>query len=507
MHAPDDTLPIAWQELLTLEQERFLLGTVAGVLGWDERTYLPKAGYAQRGEQLALLARLMHERLVSARLADLLDELEEAFAARAEDDVHRAAVREVRRAQHRAVKMPPRLVEALARAVSAGQAAWEEARKQNSYRDFVAPLTVILELKREEAQAVGYVDELYDALLDEYEPGLTTAEAERILVGLRRELVPLVQSIAATGRAAPTGILEREYPVEVQRMFGHAAAAAIGFDFHRGRLDVTAHPFCSGHGRDDVRLTTRYNARHFSEGFFGILHEAGHGLYEQNLPAEWQGTPLGSASSLGLHESQSRLWENFVGRGRPFWEYFFPQAQRIFSALADVSLDEFHAAINAVKPSFIRIEADEVTYNLHIVLRFELERELLAGRLQPVELPAAWNERFRQMFALTPPDDAHGCLQDVHWSAGLFGYFPTYTLGNLFAAQFMAQARRELPNLDDEFRVGRFLGLKDWLREKVHRHGSRYRSMDLGRRVTGQPLSHADFLAYLRNKYAELYAV
>lgn len=497
-----------WEQLLKREKERALLSAAAGVLGWDERTYLPRKGVELRGEQLALLARLSHERLLAPELAELLDELEEAYSARYSDDERKATLREIRRVQQRATKLPPELVEALSRATTRGQAAWEEAKKIKRFSDFIEPLTEIIRLKREEAHAVGFKGEAYDALLDEYEPGLTTAEASKILTGLREELVPILRTIMATGKQMPVEILQRRYPVETQRLFGQAAAAAVGFDFHSGRLDVTAHPFCSGHGPGDVRLTTRYNEHHFSEGFFGILHETGHGLYEQNLAPEWWGTPLGTATSLGIHESQSRLWENFVGRSRPFWDYFYPQAQRFFTeALGDVPQEDFYAAINDVRPSFIRIEADEVTYNLHIVLRFELERELIANRLQPADLPTAWNERFKNAFGLTPPDDAHGCLQDIHWSAGLFGYFPTYTLGNLFSAQFMAQARKELGDLDASFRRGEFLGLKNWLVEKIHRQGSRYRAMELGQKVTGEPLSHKAFIGYLKGKYFELYGV
>lgn len=494
-----------WRELLRRERERALLGAVAGVLGWDERTYLPRLGVEQRGEQLALLARLMHERLCAPELAALLDELEAEFARCPEDDVQRATVREVRRAQTRATKLPPRLVEELSKATTLGQAAWEEAKAKNRFTDFLGPLTRIISLKREEAACIGHQGEAYDALLDEYEPGLTTAEAARILFGLRDELVPLLQRILGGGRKPPVEVLQRRCPVAAQRLFGQAAAAAIGFSFRGGRLDETAHPFCSGHGPGDVRLTTRYDEHDFRQGFFGILHEAGHGLYEQNLPEEWWGTPLGTAQSLSIHESQSRLWENLVGRSTPFWDYFYPQAQRFFpEALADVPQGDFCAAINDVRPSFIRIEADEATYNLHIVLRFELERELISGRLAPADLPTAWNSRFAAAFGMTPPDDARGCLQDIHWSAGLFGYFPTYSLGNLFAAQFMAQARRDLGDLDASFRRGDFLGLRSWLTEKIHRHGSRYRALELGRRVTGESLSHAAFMAYLRDKFAQL---
>ncbi len=329
---------------------------------------------------------------------------------------------------------------------------------------------------RQKAQAIGYKTVPYDALLDEYEPGATTAEITTLFAALRADLVPLVSAIAASGRRPRRDILERDYPVEQQKQFGQAAAAAIGFDFEAGRLDVTTHPFCSGIGPGDCRITTRYNPRHFNESFFGILHEAGHGIYEQGLPAEHFGTPLGTFASLGIHESQSRLWENQVGRGQPFWEHFFPLARQAFpAALDDVGLDDFLFAINDVQPSFIRVEADEATYNMHIILRFELEQALVSGDLKPADVPGAWNEKFHQFFALTPPTHAKGCLQDIHWSMGGIGYFPTYTLGNLYAAQFMEQARHDLADLDGEFRAGRFHGLKGWLNEKIHSAGQRHR--------------------------------
>jgi carboxypeptidase Taq len=279
--------------------------------------------------------------------------------------------------------------------------------------------------------------------------------------------------------------------VDAQQAFAREAAAAIGFDFEAGRLDVTTHPFCSGIGPGDCRITTRYNPRFFNEAFFGVLHEAGHGIYEQGLAAEHFGAPLGSYCSLGIHESQSRLWENQVGRGRPFWEHFFPKAQRAFPApLKDVTAADFYFAVNGVGPSFIRVEADEATYNLHIILRFELELGLLTGDLKPADLPGAWNERFAKMFGLTPPDDRQGCLQDIHWSMGGLGYFPTYTLGNLYAAQLMAAARTQLPGLEADFARGQFGRLKGWLNEHVHRPGRSYRAGELCRRVTVEGLRH-----------------
>jgi carboxypeptidase Taq len=498
----------AYDELLRSERERTLLASCAALLGWDERTYLPPAGINLRGDQLALLSRMTHEMLTDARTGELLATAE-TEVPKGETTSDRAVnLREIRRHYDRAVKVPKRLVEELARATTLGQQAWEESKRTTNFAHFLPHLEQLVALKREEAQAVGYAAVPYDALLDEYEPGLTAAEAARTFAALRAELVPLLAAIQDSGKKAPTHLLERSYPVDRQQVFGQAAAAAIGFDFAAGRLDVTAHPFCSGQGPGDVRLTTRYSEHHFNESFFGTLHEAGHGIYEQNLPAEHYGTSLGTACSLGIHESQSRLWENLVGRSRPFWERFFPLAQQVFiSTLRDVTLDDFAFAINDVRPSFIRIEADEVTYNLHIILRSELEQALIGGDLAPRDLPGAWNDKFQSSFGLTPPTDAQGCLQDIHWSAGLFGYFPTYTLGNLYAAQFLEQARADLGDLDSAFRGGDFRGLKNWLTAKIHRHGQRYRAPDLCRHVTGKPLSHAPLLRHLRGKFGPLYEV
>jgi carboxypeptidase Taq len=497
----------AYNELLRRVREGALLESCANVLGWDERTYMPRQGSAHRAEQMALLARLSHEMLTDPALGDLLTTVEVSPLV---DDAHSDTavnIREIRRHYDRNVKLPDELVEELARVTTRAQQVWQEARQANDFAAFQPWLEKIVALLREKAQAIGYKTVPYDALLDEYEPGATTAEITTLFAALRADLVPLVSAIAASGRRPQRDLLQRDYPVEQQKQFGQAAAAAIGFDFEAGRLDVTTHPFCSGIGPGDCRITTRYNPHRFHESFFGILHEAGHGIYEQGLPAEHYGTPRGSFASLGIHESQSRLWENQVGRSRPFWEHFFPLARQAFPALHDVGLDDFLFAVNDVQPSFIRVEADEATYNMHIIVRFELEQALVSGDLKPADVPGAWNEKFVQFFALTPPTHAQGCLQDIHWSMGGIGYFPTYTLGNLYAAQFMEQARRDQPDLDDEFRAGRFQGLKGWLNEKIHSAGQRYRAGALCQRVTGRPLSHQPLVAYLRGKYAPLYGL
>jgi carboxypeptidase Taq len=498
----------AYAELIRRIKEYSLLGSCASVLGWDERTYMPHKGSEHRAEQMALLARMTHEMLTAPQIGQLLAEVEGSDLVGQKDSVAAVNVREIRRHYDRAVKLPKELVEELARVTTRAQQVWQEARQANDFAAFRPWLEKIIHLKRQEAAAIGYQQVPYDALLDEYEPGATTAEIRSIFAELREELAPLVGAIMASRRRAPREIVEREYPVDRQQIFGQKAAAAIGFDFEAGRLDVTTHPFCSGLGPGDCRITTRYNAHRFNDAFFGILHEAGHGIYDQGLDPDHFGTPMGSATSLGIHESQSRLWENQVGRNRAFWEYFFPRTQQLFpEALGDVSTDDFVFAINDVQPSYIRVEADEATYNMHIILRFELEQALVSGDLAPADVPAAWDEKFARSFSLKPPTNALGCLQDIHWSMGGIGYFPTYTLGNLYAAQFMAQAREDLGDVDGDFRRGEFGRLKHWLNEKVHRQGQRYRATELCRKITGKPLSHRPLLTYLRNKYGPLYGI
>jgi carboxypeptidase Taq len=520
----------AYDELIRRSRELATLASCSAVLGWDEQTYMPARGAVHRGNQMALLAGLQHERATDPRIGDLLAAVEGSPLADGPDSIESTNVRELRRSYDRRVRLPRALVEELARTTSMAQSEWVAARAASDFARFRPWLEKIVKLKREESACLagrtatdGPAGSAYDPLLDEYEPGARSADLAVLFDALRRELTPLVAAIGeAVARRAGSGtgsspsssadgagaILKRSYPRERQRIFGEAVAAAVGFDFRRGRLDVTAHPFCTGIGPGDCRITTRFDEHEFSDAFFGILHEVGHGLYEQGLDESHHGTPMGEAVSLGVHESQSRLWENLVGRGRAFWAYWLPMARRIFhEALADVSLEPFHAAVNHVAPSLIRVRADEATYNLHIIVRFELEQALLAGDLEVADLPGAWNQKYREYLGVTPSNDAEGCLQDIHWSAGLVGYFPTYTLGNVYAAQFFAAARAELGDLDAAFARGDFGGLLGWLREKVHRQGQRYRAADLVERVTGSRPDHRPLIDGLRRKYAELYGL
>ena len=485
-----------------------LLSSVRAVLDWDEQTQMPPRGATHRAGQVSLLAKMIHARLTSARVGDLLAAAGDEVGANGDDDAA-VNVRETRRTYDRARKLPPELVEELARTGVLAQQAWAEARRKSDYPAFRPWLEKIVALKCREADCVGYASgNRYDALLDEYEPGETAANVKRTFDALRGPLVELVRKIMDSPRKAPLEILQRHYPAAAQEKLARNAAAAVGFDFSAGRLDTSTHPFCTGLGPGDTRMTTRYDEHYFGDAFFGVLHETGHALYDQGLPPEHFGTPRGEAVSLGIHESQSRLWENLVGRSRAFWRRFMPLAREAFPhALAGVGDDDWHFAINDVRPSLIRTEADEATYNLHVMLRFELEQAMLSGDVSAADVPAAWNERMRDYLGVTPPDDARGCLQDIHWSGGAIGYFPTYTLGNLYAAQLFEQARKDLGDLDAMFAAGEFMPLLGWLRKNVHAHGKRYLPRDLVRRVTGEDLSPEPLLRHLRGKASDLYKV
>lgn len=502
-------LPTEYTDLVTELRQIGVLRSCSAVLGWDEQTYLPAEGAGHRAEQLALLAGMSHERATSSRLGELLAALTDEEALGGADSAASANVREARRSYERSMRLPRRLVEELSRVGTLAQQAWVSARRDQNYAQFQPWLEQTMQLKREEASALGSeTGSLYDALLEDYEPGATAADIQAVFTPLRQALVELVGAIRDSGATPQEEILTRSYPIEVQRSFARHAAEAIGFSFDAGRLDEAAHPFCSGIGPGDCRLTTRYDEHHFPGAFFGTLHEAGHGIYEQGLPRDAFGLAVGEACSLGIHESQSRMWENFVGRSHVFWQHFYPQAQQRFPGpLSTVGLDDFYAAINDVRPSWIRVEADEVTYNLHIMLRFELEQALISDDLKVADVPGVWNETFHAYFGMTPPNDRLGCLQDVHWSAGLFGYFPTYALGNMYGAQFFEQAGEDLGDLFAMFAGGEFLPLKNWLNENVHAHGRHYRAPQLVERVTGQPLSAEPLLRHLRGKFGSLYGL
>ncbi len=498
----------AYQELVERWGEITIFGSFDSLLGWDEQTTMPPKGTAHRGEQRAALAGLLHDRVTDPKIGDLLESASDDSLISDATSVEAVNIREIRRTYERVMKMPRDLVEELARVTSLSQAAWKEAREEKNFAKFLPWFEQVAQLKHREAEALAIGPTPYDSLLDDYEPGATIGSLMPILGSLRDELVPLVKAITESGRRPESAFLRNHYSEQGQEQFGKAVAAAIGFDFDAGRLDETTHPFCSGIGPGDTRITTRYDENFLPQSLFGIMHEAGHALYDQGLDREHYGTPMGGSSSLGIHESQSRMWENFVGRSRSFWEHALPKAKNMFpEALDGVELDDIYAAVNDVQPSFIRVEADEATYNLHILLRFEMEQAIINDNLAPFDVPDAWNEKFKSYFGLTPTDDSVGCLQDIHWSGGMIGYFPTYTLGNLCAAQFFEQARLDVGDLDAQFAKGEFEPLRSWLTEKIHRQGRRYRGEELVEVVTGSPLSHRPLVDHLKKKFEPLYGI
>ena len=493
----------AYTELVRLSRDETVLSSCLDLVEWDEEVCMPRGGAEHRAEQTALLAGLVHDRAVDPRYEELLAVVEGSPLVADTESPAAVNIRELRRGFDRERRLPRRLVEESARVATLASQQWLASREQADFKPFARWLTRSFELAREEADAVGYAEVPYDALLDDYEPGLTTRRVSALFTQLQAALVSLVDSLRGMPAPAPAHVLAREFPIDRQRLFFEGVATALGFDFERGRLDVGRHPFCTSIGPGDVRIAIRYHPRNFAQGLFALLHEVGHALYDQGLDADHYGTPFGKALSLGLHESQSRLWENLVGRSHGFWAHFYPQLRGTFhEALHDVSLDTFRRVINHAAPGVIRVQADEVTYDLHIIIRFELERALLSGDLRGADLPGAWTEAYQRYLGVAPKNDREGCLQDGHWAEGLIGYFPTYTLGNVYAAQLFAAAERTLGPLDDAFAAGDFRTLRDWLGEHVHRHGSRFSGAGTIERATGSAPDPSAIVDSLTRRYA-----
>ena len=481
------------------------LYNAAAVLSWDQETFMPDGGAEARAQQLSTLQSQAHEQFTSDKTGTLLDRAAEAIDDLDSLGAGASLVRVTRRDYERARRVPSSLVAELSRATSEGKRAWAQARQQDDFPTFAPHLERLVELSVEKAEAIGYENEPYDALLKEYEPGLTTQDVATTFTNLREDLVPLVDAIDEAPQIDDTP-LHGSFPQEKQQAFGERVLADLGYDFDRGRQDVSAHPFTTAFAPGDVRITTRYDESALPSALFSTIHEGGHALYEQGIDPDLARTPLADGASLGVHESQSRLWENHVGRSRPFWRHYFPPLQDAFpDALGDTDPDAFYRAINRVAPSLIRVEADEVTYNLHVMLRFELERGLIDGSVAVNDLPRLWNEAMDEYLGVVPDTDAKGVLQDVHWSQGAFGYFPTYTLGTLMAAQLMEAIRADLPDLNEHMTQGRFAPVLDWLREHVHRHGRKLTAPRLLDRTTGTGLSSAPWLRYARDKFGALY--
>ncbi|MFD1673355.1 carboxypeptidase M32 [Alicyclobacillus fodiniaquatilis] len=476
------------------------------LMEWDLRTGAPKKGHALRAEAIATLAAKAHALSTSADIGEWLNELSEPAVFNALSQVDQALVREEKKSYDLMHKIPEKLLHEYRVLTSTAQSVWEDAKSANDFPSFQPYLEKIIVMKKQFIEHWGAAEHPYDLLLDQYEPGMTVAHLDAVFGDLRRDLVPFVQAITAKGPVHDGKLFTTAYAFEQQKTLNRQVLEVMGYDFGAGRIDSTVHPFEITLNRYDVRVTTHYDLHDLRPTLFGTIHEGGHALYEQGISPDLIGTSLSMGTSMGIHESQSRFWENMIGRSLPFWERYYTLLQTAFpNVFNKASLEAFYAYINHVEPSLIRIEADEVTYNLHIMVRYELEKGLIGGEYQVADLPQLWREKMEEYLGVTPPDDAHGVLQDVHWSGGDFGYFPSYALGNLYAAQFRHTLLKAIPNLDDEIRAGNLLVIREWLREQIHQYGRVLQPDELVQKVTGEPLTGQYLVAYLREKFSPIY--
>jgi carboxypeptidase Taq len=477
------------------------------ILSWDQHTKMPPKGGEIRAEQLGTLDRLSHELFISDEIGRLLEKLRPYEEGLDRDTDEASLIRVTRRDYEKAKRVTPELRAELTRAGAMALPAWIEAREKSDFSIFLPYLKRNIELQHEYVACFEDYGSAYDVLLDDFDEGMKTSEVQEIFDALKRELIPFIAEIGERADRVDDSCMHGHFPIDAQRSFALEVLERLGFDRESWRLDPTVHPFAMSAALTDIRLTTRYDESDLNS-LFAAIHEFGHGFYEAGADPALERTPLSQVNSMGLHESQSRMWENLVGRGLPFWRFFYPRLQATFpDRFGSVELDEYYRAINKVAPSLIRIEADEATYNLHIILRFELEQEILEGDLAVEELPEAWNARMAEYLGVDVPDDAHGVLQDVHWSGGAIGYFPTYSLGNVISVQLWEHMRAENPDLDAQFEQGDFGQLSAWLRENLHRHGRKYTSKEMLERITGGPIDPGPYLRYLRAKLGEIYGL
>jgi carboxypeptidase Taq len=493
----------AWSELEQRVRELAELGGVSVLLGWDQQTQMPPAGAPGRARAAAAIRVVRHRRLVDPRLGELVEQL----TSNGRDPAQAAILRIVARNHRRAARLPDDLVRRLSVAGTLGHDAWQRARRDRDFAAFRPYLEEIVGLKREQADLLGHDGEPYDPLLDGYEPDMRTARLVPLFAELREQIGELLEALAGSDQAPPP-LPHLDISDEAQLRLSRRLLADVGFDLQAGRLDCSAHPFSSMVGLRDVRVTTRLDPHDPFPAVFSTIHEAGHGMYDQGFDARYEDLPVADAPSLGAHESQSRLWENIVGRSRPFWGCYTPVLRELLgSDLGGWDAEQVYRHVNRVAPSLIRVDSDEVTYNLHILIRFELELALLHGDLAVADLPEAWNDAYRRQLGIQPPHDGDGVLQDVHWSEGAFGYFPTYTLGNLYSAMLWARLRADLPDVEDDIAAGRFAPILGWLREKVHARGHLLECEPLMREVTGSGLTIQPFMDYLWAKMGPLYGI
>ena len=495
------------QKLVDLAAEVTDLGHIGAVLEWDQQINMPSGGAEERGMQSAALGRIMHEKITSDEVARLIDDLvAEVGDLDAETDEARM-VKVSKRAIEKQTKIPLPLLMANIQATTLAHEAWVKAKSKSDFSIFQPHLEKIIDLRKQYADLFKPYDHVYDPLLDDFEPGMKTAEVKEIFTKLRPQQVELVAAIAEK-EPPNNSFLRQYYKEEYQELIGRAVITRFGYDWDRGRLDLAPHPFTTEFGHGDVRITTRYLKDDGGSALFSTMHEAGHAMYGQGVPEAYRRHPLGGSASLAIHESQSRLWENLVGRSREFWTFFYPSMQMLFPEyLGNLSLEDFYCGINKVEPSLIRVEADEATYNLHIMLRLEVEIGLMEGTMDVKDLPEIWNAKMEDYLGITPPDDAQGVLQDIHWSGGMVGYFPTYALGNLASVQLWDKMLSDHPNIPDEIASGKFDTILGWMREHVHRFGSKFEPQEIMLKATGSKITPEPYMAYLKTKYGEIYGL
>jgi carboxypeptidase Taq len=494
-------------ELKNLLNEIADLTKVSQVLGWDQRVIMPPNGAAARAEQLATLGKVIHEKFTSEEIGKLLEDLQSYEQSLPYESDEASLIRVTRRDYEKAIRVPTDLRVEMTRTAAQGNQVWVEARKNSDFKSFLPVLEKQLELRHRYIDCYPPAENPYDILLDDYERGMTTKDVQTVFETLKKDLVPFIAAIAESGKEVSDAPLHGHFPVEKQREFCLAVIERFGFNADSWRLDPTVHPFASGSAIKDIRITTRYYEDFLSPSLFGSMHETGHGLFENGVSLNLERTLLARGASHSLHESQSRMWENLVGRSRPFWKFFYPRLQTTFPEhFSNTDAEVFYRAINKIQPSLIRVEADEATYNLHIILRFELEQEMLSGAIRLKDLPEAWNTRFKDYLGIDVPTDALGVLQDVHWSWGMLGYFPTYALGNIISCQIWEKVLEEIPDLYEQFAAGEFMVLREWLRENLHRYGRKFTPKETLEKTVGTANIEVEpFIRYLKGKFTEIY--
>lgn len=499
-----------YQKLHEIAKHSTILKSITELLNWDQETYMPPGGAAIRADHLKVITGIMHREKTGRKFTNALGKLVNLKTgkniSKTLSHEQQAAVREWWRDYRRDTALPSKFVEEFAKLQSQSITAWRSAKAENAFQQFAPFLDRMISMNRKRADLLGYKEHPYDALLDEYEPDLTTKEVSRIFDKLQRFISPFLKKLIKT--EIDNSFLYNDWDHSKQMTFGYKILDHMGYDMNLGRVDLSAHPFSSSMHPTDSRITTRIHPNSLMSNILTILHEGGHALYEMGLPLDQYGTPLGEARSLGMHESQSRFWETRIGLSRPFWEYFYPILKETFhKQLAPISLNKFYQAINKVKPSLIRVEADEVTYPLHVILRFELEKSLIEGSLNVREIPDIWNAKMKEYLGIEPKNNAEGCLQDIHWAMGSFGYFPTYALGSMYTAHLFEAFAKQHPEWEKQAAKGRLNTVREWLNEKIYRHGRRYATPDLLKQATGHTFSEEAYVKYIREKYTKIYSL